>query len=169
MEVNGAELPDMIATYAVSVRWRQHWQLLGPGLMSLGAATAIVASFRPWVRSGTTGRSSYDLLGLVHRLGFAPEGPVRWAVRAWPLMPLLATVAVVAVWWGWRALGVVFGLLAGLYAGVLGAVLTSAAPDTRALIVSRAPLVTAIGAGLLVLGSVVCACVRVPSEHANTS
>ena len=159
----------MIATYAVRVRWRERRHLLGPVLMSFGAAIAVVASFRPWVHSGTTGRSSYDLLGLIHRLGFAPQGPIRWAVRAWPLMPLLATVAVVAVWWGCRALGAVFGLLAGIYAGVLGAVLTSAAPDTRALSVSRAPVATAIGAALLVLGSLVCACVRVPSGHANTS
>ena len=104
VEVNGAAVPDIVATYAAGVGASQNRQLIGPVLMTIGAGVAVAGSFGDWLTSGTVGRSSYDILGLVDRLGFAPDGPVGWMVRAWPLMPLLLTAAVVAAWWGRRVI-----------------------------------------------------------------
>ena len=57
----------------------------------------------PWLRTGERRRSSYEMFGIVDRLGFSPTGPVGMAIRLWPLMPLLlAALAAVAAWWGWR-------------------------------------------------------------------
>lgn len=132
----------------------------------------MVASFVPWIRSGAVRRSSYDLLGLVHRLGFAPDGPIRLAVRLWPLMPLLLTVAVVAAWWSehapLRVVAVVSGGIGGLYAAVLGIAVAVAAPDSAELAVSAAPATTAVGGVITLLGSLLCVSVRVPSADANT-
>ena len=107
------------------------------------------------------------MLGLIERLGFAPSGIAELVIRAWPIVPLLLTSAVVAVWWGRRVIAVLLGILGGLYAGSLGAVVAAAVPESRQVGVSAAPLMTAIGAGVLVLGSVLAMVVRVPSAHAR--
>jgi hypothetical protein len=166
----------MVATYAVDVHsqehprqlGRYHRQHLGPVVMTAGAVVAILASFLRWIRSGEVSRSSYEILGLVHRLGFAPDGPIRIVVRAWPLMPLTITAAVVAAWWGWRLVAVVLGVIGGLYAAGLGGVVAFAVPTSREVGVSSAPAATAVGAAVVVVGSLLCLFLRVPSEDANT-
>ena len=141
-------------------------------MCAAGALVAVVASFLPWIRSGAVWRSSYDLLGLIHRLGFAPDGPIRLAVRLWPVMPLLVTVAVVAAWWSEhtapRVVAAVSGCVGGLYAAALGIAVAVAAPDSAELAVSVAPVATAVGGVVTVLGSLLCLAVRVPSADANT-
>ena len=41
-------------------------------------------------------RSSYELFELTDRLGFSPDGAIGWALRMWPLAPLLLVLAAVA-------------------------------------------------------------------------
>ena len=65
-------------------------------IASSGALVVLVGSFLPWLASGTANRSSYDLLGVVDRLGFSPDGVVGWAVRLWPLLPLLLVATVIS-------------------------------------------------------------------------
>lgn len=84
-------------------------------VMTLGAAIAVWGSFRPWLASGSAERSSYELLGLVDRLGTSSTA-LTWAVAAWPLMPLLVVSATVVVWWGRHAVGGVIGTIGGVYA-----------------------------------------------------
>ena len=136
--------------------------------MTVGAVVAILASLLRWVRSGAVSRSSYEILGLVHRLGFAPHGPVRIAVKAWPLMPLTITAAVVAAWWGWRLAAVVLGLTGGLYAGILGGLVAAAAPASGEVGVSNAPAATAVGATVVVVGSLLCVFVREPCRDVDS-
>jgi hypothetical protein len=136
--------------------------------MTIGALIALVASFRGWVRSGEVTRSSYDTLGLVHRLGFTPGGVAKVIVQAWPVMPLLLAIAVVAAWWGWRVPAAVFGFVGGLYAAVLGVVVANAVPTSSEVGVSAAPAVTAIGGVIVVIGSLLCIGFRVRSAHANS-
>jgi hypothetical protein len=94
--------------------------------MAIGAVVTIGGSLLPWVATGAVRRNSYDLLSLVERLGFAPDGPVDPALRWWPLMPLLAVLAVVAAWWGWPRAGGAVGVIAALYAGGVGAAVAQA-------------------------------------------
>lgn len=140
---------------------------MGPVVMSAGGAVAVGASFADWLRTGEVQRSSYEILGLVDRLGFAPDGPIRTLVRAWPLMPLLMATAVVAAWWGLRHLGASFGLIGGLYAGALSVAVARAAPDRRLISVTAAPEVTALGAAMVVVGSLLTIWSGVPSAHAD--
>lgn len=65
-------------------------------LVGGGAALALIGTFLPWLSSGTVRRSSYELFELVERLGFSPDGVVGWALRLWPLAPLLLVLAAVA-------------------------------------------------------------------------
>jgi hypothetical protein len=83
--------------------------------ITLGAALTLLGTFMPWVRSGQTSRSSYGLLGLVDRLEFAPDGPAAMAVKWWPLVPLLLTVSVVAVWWPRHSVAIPAAVVAGVY------------------------------------------------------
>ena len=52
-------------------------------------AITIVGTFLPWLRSGDNDRNSFQLLSLLDFLGFAPAGPLGWAVRAWPTILLV--------------------------------------------------------------------------------
>lgn len=67
-------------------------------LGTAGAATTLIGTFLPWLRSGARGRSSYAIFELVDRLGFAPGGVVSASLRIWPVVPLLIVGAVVSVW-----------------------------------------------------------------------
>jgi uncharacterized membrane protein YhhN len=92
-------------------------------------------------------------LELVERLGFAPTGPAATALRWWPLVPLLAVVAVVAVWWGWPRTGGLIGLAAACYAGGT-ALAVSLAPSNRTVDPLAGAIVTLVGAVLLLGGAV---------------
>jgi hypothetical protein len=127
----------------------------GPAVvtMAVGAVVLIAGSLLPWVRTGGVRRNSYDLLSLVERLGFAPDGPIEPALRWWPMMPLLATVAVVGAWWGWPKTGGVVGVIAALYGGGVG----TAVMWARSNVVHTqfgAPM-TMIGAVILAAGSII--------------
>jgi hypothetical protein len=127
-------------------------------IASSGALVVLVGSFLPWLASGTANRSSYDLLGIVDRLGFSPDGIVGWAVRLWPLLPLLLVVTVIshhlsadAVW-----LPVVRSTttaLAALYAGAV-AIAVRLAPNVGLFEPRIGSWVTLAGA-LLLTGSFV--------------
>jgi hypothetical protein len=112
--------------------------------MTIGAAAVLLGTFMPWLRSGTRGRTSYQLLGLVDRLEFAPDGPAAAAVRWWPIVPLLLVVAVIAAWWDRWYIASVAAAVAGCYALVFALVIR-AAPG-RAL---AGTLVTIVGAVVL--------------------
>jgi hypothetical protein len=125
----------------------------GPAVitMAVGATVMVGASLVPWVRTGGVRRSSYDLLSLVERLGFAPDGPAESVLRWWPLMPLLAAVAVVAAWWGWPRAGGLVGIGAAIYGGGVG--LAVGRVSTGLVDVEPGPVVTFVGALILGAGS----------------
>lgn len=113
----------------------------------------LAGSFLPWLASGTADRSSYELLGVIDRLGFSPDGVVGWAVRLWPLLPLLLVVTVVShhvhVDAGW--LGTVRSTstaLAALYAGSV-ALAVRLAPDVGLLRPRYGSWITLAGAIVL--------------------
>lgn len=121
----------------------------------------LVGSFLPWLASGTANRSSYDLLGIVDRLGFSPDGAVGWAVRLWPLLPLLLVVTVVshhiradATWL--PVVRSVSTALSALYAGAV-ALAVRLAPDVGLFRPRIGPWVTLAGAALLALSVVLSA------------
>ena len=64
-------------------------------LVGGGAVLTLIGTFLPWLSSGAVLRSSYELFDLVDRLGFSPDGAVRWALRVWPLAPLLLVLTAV--------------------------------------------------------------------------
>lgn len=121
--------------------------------MAAGGLVAVFGSFLPWVRTGSRSRNSYDVFRVVGRLGFAPDGPAATAMRWWPIVPLLAAAAVVAVWWGWARAGGVIGIVAAVYAGVIG-VAVAAAPEADLVDLGTGPTVTAVGAVVLLAGAV---------------
>jgi hypothetical protein len=83
----------------------------------------VVATFLPWLRSGSTSRSSYELLGLLDRLEIAPDGAVSTLVQWWPMVPLLVTLAVVLAWWERWLASLAAALVAVVYAGGVGSAL----------------------------------------------
>jgi len=122
--------------------------------LTAGAAATIIGSLCPWVASGSVDRSSYEIIDLVDRLGFAETGPFGIALRAWPLMPLLIVAGTVAMWWRRRVIGPALSVTGGLYAiGVALAV--QLAPSTGLLRIRIGPMITIAGAAVLLAGTLV--------------
>ncbi|MCU1360515.1 MAG: hypothetical protein JWN99_1804 [Ilumatobacteraceae bacterium] len=118
------------ATYALLV----HRLVRHPGtplaVFTAAAAVTMVGTFLPWLRSGSTSRSSYDLLGVLARLDVAPHGAVSTLVHWWPVVPLLITSAVVAAWWRWNWAAVAAAVVSALYAGGVGLAMMVASRGT---------------------------------------
>jgi len=131
--------------------------------MSLGAALTLISSFSSWISAGRIGRSSFELLGVIQRLGFVPNGATKTVVQAWPMMPLMLAVGVVTVWWGWRRIGAAIAAVGALFAGAVGGAVAFAAPETSGVDLSGAPRFTAVGACVVLLGSLLTASMR-PSK-----
>jgi hypothetical protein len=123
-------------------------------VMAAGAALAIVGALLPWIRTGGRSRNSFDLFRIVRDLGFAPDGAAELVIRAWPVVPLLAVVAVVAAWWGWARPGGAIGVVAALYAGTTSVAIMTAPTRGRVLARAIGPTVTTIGAVALLAGSI---------------
>ena len=131
-------------------------QRAGAITVTVGAAVLLVGTFLTWLRSGATERSSYDVFDLVDRLGFSEGGLVGWALRLWPLVPLLVVLAVIAWWWpsarpAWTATRVALTLVPSLYAGGV-AVAVSNAPDVALFSIGRGPTVTIVGGCVMCVG-----------------
>lgn len=84
---------------------------------TVAAGIVLVSTFLPWLWSGDRWRSSYDLLGVVDRLGFAPDGVVSHLVGWWPVVPLAVTGSVVASWWRRPVIAASATAVAMTYAG----------------------------------------------------
>lgn len=130
---------------------------MGRGMVAVGAAVALVGTFLPWLASGSVDRSSYDLIEMVERLGYSPDGAMGIAVSAWPFAPLLLVVSIVGSWVrGWVPLPllaawwvVTAAFVSGAAFGVLGA------PDPGILRIRYGLWVSLVGAALVVAGGVV--------------
>jgi hypothetical protein len=106
-----------------------------PTLVTLAAAATTIGTFLPWLRSGKHDRTSYELLAVLDSLGFASTGPVGWAVRLWPLVPLICAIAAVASWRGMWPISSLAGAGGGAYALGLAVVVRGA--DTTSFIYDR--------------------------------
>lgn len=121
--------------------------------LTVGGLVTVAGSLQAWVRSGAADRSSYEIVGLVERLGFADDGPFAWLLWAWPLMPLAAAVGVVFVWWRLHRIGAAVSAAAGIYAGAVALAMTAA--PTEGLVRTRSGhVVTAVGAVVMIVAAV---------------
>lgn len=123
-----------------------------------GLVLVIVGSFLPWVISGTVKRSSYQIVGVIDRLGITGGGPLAALLNSWPLLGALclAPVVAAALQW-WRLAGAVAALI-GLIATTLSLGLLATALGRTGLTVRIDPLGPSVMAagGLLLLGGGLC-------------
>lgn len=129
------------------------WRVTGASFVTLGAVMVIGGSAMPWLRTGQRRRSSYELFGIVDRLGFSPSGAVGMAIRLWPFVPLLAVAAAITVWFAPRW-SLVPAIVVAIYAGGVGLAVSNV--DTVQTVGAESgPSVTWIGAAFIVAGSAV--------------
>lgn len=76
---------------------RGRWRISGlsDGLVVAATIGLLVGSLLPWVRSGRTWRSSYELVRTADRLGLTDGRAQRQLVLAWFFVPLLCGVVLV--------------------------------------------------------------------------
>ena len=127
-------------------------------VITIGAALAVVGSFLPSIGTGASARSSYDVVDLVERLGFTPDGAMSWVLRVWPLAPLLLVLGAIAQWAPVGrtrrtrlAISVVLPLVGAVYVGGV-ATAVRFAPGAALLRVRAGPAVAVIGTAMMVAG-----------------
>jgi hypothetical protein len=145
--------PEYGAAYDLGVSIGRH---AGVMVVTSGAAVTLTGTFLTWVRSGSAERTSYEIFGLVDRLGFSPNGVVGIALRAWPLVPLLLALAVAAHWWSIdhplsRAARVGSTAVAATYPAAIALVVADA-PQISLFEVGPGPAVTVAGCAVMLLG-----------------
>lgn len=113
---------------------------------SVTGSVLLLATFLPWVHSGSSSRSSYDLLGLLDRLDVAGDGVAAGLIRWWPLVPLLVTSAVVLGWWQLHGWALLVALVATVYVVGVASVLIVASGRTGVDLGLGVWLATATGA-----------------------
>jgi len=125
-------------------------------LVAAGSLAALAGSFMPWLTSGSVDRSSYDLLDLLDRLGFASGGAMDIALTIWPVVPLLLVVSIIAALVPRvpSVVGVALWTSTGLYVGLVS-VGVLAAPGAALLRVRFGVWVSFIGALVMLAGTVV--------------
>lgn len=134
----------MTGTYADSVRR----VLIGRVVATCAALVVVVGTFLPWVRSGAKNRSSYQIFSLVERLGYSSSGLVGWALRVWPLLPLLIVTAITLLWFHRAWTGLAVGGVGAVYAGAVALAVRFGSPSPL-IAVEYGPWVTLSGAALL--------------------
>jgi hypothetical protein len=122
-----------------------------------GLILVVAGSFLPWVISGNVSRSSYAIVGVVDRLGFADDGPLAVLVDLWPFVGAVCVAPVIAgiLRW-WRTSGVLC-VCYGLLTGALSFGLLAFGSGVGGLGVRLSPIgpaVMAAGAILLICGGV---------------
>lgn len=141
-------------------------------LSGTGLILIVTGSFLPWVTSGSVRRSSYAIVGIVDRLGFADDGPLAVLITGWPFVGALCVVPVIAgiLRW-WRTAGVL-GVIYGLVTGALsfGLLLVGAGRGGLGIRIEPiGPAVMAAGAVLLLCGGTALALGSgSPIRHRNT-
>lgn len=142
---------------------------IGRVLVVVGAAAALIGTFLPWLASGAVDRSSYELVDLVERLGFAAGGVIDIALNLWPIVPLLLVVSVVVAVVPTVAdvVGVATWTVTGLYVGMTASALL-AAPGGSLFAVRYGVWVSICGS-LMMLAGTVAVTVRVVRQDRPTT
>ena len=128
--------------------------LIGQVTASLGGLVALVGTFLPWLRSGTRGRSSYEIFSLVDRLGISPSSVVGWGVRLWPVVPFLLVLAVTLEWFPRKWITGTAVAVATVYAGVVAVAVLATSSNSR-ITIEAGPVVTLVGVVILATGALV--------------
>lgn len=136
----------MTGTYADSVRR----VLIGRVVATCAALVVVVGTFLPWVRSGARDRHSYQIFSLVERLGYSSSGVVGWALRVWPVLPLMLVTAIALLWFHRPWTGVAVGAAGAVYAAAVAVMVRSGSPSPL-IAVQHGPWVTLGGAALLLV------------------
>lgn len=126
---------------------RQHGLTRGESAVVVALGLLILATFLPWVRSGTVLRNSYETARSAERLGLLDGFAGQVAFRLWFAVPLLAAGSLLLFVVGRR-------LTAGLLAAGAALLVTAAAAVVAASSLSPgAGVPTALAASLLVMGT----------------
>jgi hypothetical protein len=114
----------------------------------VGLALVVAGAFLPWVRSGTSSRSSFALVRSADRLGVVDDGLGEAVLRGWYLVPLLAAIVLVLIASHRPRVAAGAGLLLALVVAAVATVVLVAAPTT-----GPGPIVCVVGAAVTVAGS----------------
>jgi hypothetical protein len=101
-------------TYGAEVR-----ETIRNGCVTVSAGVALLGMFAPWLKSGESHRSSFELFVLADRLGFAPDGVFVWVHRLWPIVPFAVITVVVAAWMAKTRIAGSLGLVGGVYVALV--------------------------------------------------
>ncbi|HEY7625570.1 MAG TPA: hypothetical protein VH761_00825 [Ilumatobacteraceae bacterium] len=127
--------------------------LIGRVVATSAALVLLVGTFLPWITSGRRRRSSYQIFSLIERIGYPSSSAVGWALRLWPLLPLLTVAAITILWFHRPAMAAGVGGLAAAYATIVAVAVLTSSPSPL-IDIEYGPIVTLVGAADFAVGLV---------------
>lgn len=121
-----------------------------------GLLLVVVGTFLPWLHSGRASRNSYATDGAIRRL-LDVNGAAEAALRAWPFVSLLCALAAALVLLGLHRIGAGLALAAAAAAGPVAGWALASSGHGLIRPATSGPVVTLIGAVMIVLGVLACA------------
>lgn len=128
-------------------------EMIRNGYVTAAAVVVLLGVFAPWLKSGERRRSSFELLELVDRLGFAPDGVFAGVLRLWPIVPLAVVASVIAAWMAKTRLAGAIGIVGGLYVALV-ALGISQAPSAGLIQTAWGVPVALVGGAMLATSGV---------------
>ena len=133
------------------------WRLILTAAGAVGLVTAVVGTFLPWLKSGSVQRNSYAAGGAVRRL-LRLDHTLYDLLAAWPLIAIVAALAVAATVLGRPVVGLALALLVAAAGGTCAGVVLTVHGNRYAQVVTTGPRTTLVGAMLVALTGLIAAC-----------
>lgn len=143
---------------------------LGAGVATLGLAVLVLGTFLPWLRSGTVLRDSYQSVGALRGLVDGLNAQVGALLSAWLVVIPCCALCVAGYALGLRRTAAVLGMILSLVVGTAAGAVTvqGSAPDAVFGPVSTGPVVTLVGATIVLAGAItVMVCPRAPRSDSG--
>jgi hypothetical protein len=115
-----------------------------------GLVVIVIGTFLPWLGSGTAQRNSYAAGGAVRRL-LTLDRPLHDLLAGWPVLGLLAAVAIAAALMGHPLYGLGLGMVVALIAGGSAGAVLGVHGNRYAHVLHEGPIWTLAGAMLVAL------------------
>jgi hypothetical protein len=132
------------------LRTRLGARLVLTGVGIIGLVCIVTGTFLPWLGSGSAERNSYAAGGAVRRL-LTLNRPLHDLLGVWPLLGLVAALALAAVVLGHPIVGLSLGVIVAVVAGSCAVAVLSVHANRYLHVEREGPLTTLAGAMLVAL------------------
>lgn len=120
-----------------------------------GLLLIVVGSFLPWIRSGSALRDSFEIAGVLDRLGPQDDPALTFALSVWIAVPLACVLTIGLYVAGLARMSAVCAIIVSAVAGTVGLATYVVVGDGPGLVTSvpAGPMTTCLGGVIALFGA----------------